>query len=174
MTDTEVHNEMAPVPAAYEAPAQHDYFGFVSSEKFYFPDGVTWLEFDVMNEGRKTQFQKQTQRDLVLERQSGNARMKVDPGVERHELIRQSVKNWNLVRGAQNTPIEYNPKSLRDFLELADPKMIEDIEKAIRKANPWLMAEMTVKDIDREIDSLQEMRTVAEEREKNEVFSPSK
>lgn len=173
MTETAVQTgSMQEYPPAPQAPTQHDYFGFASSEKFFFPDGITFVEFDVMNEGKKSAFQKMTQKDLVLERQSGNARMKVDPGVERHELLRQSIKNWNLVRGSES--ILFNPRALKDFLELADPKLVEDIEKAIRKANPWLMAEMKVEDIDREIESLQEMRVVAEEREKGEAFSSSK
>ena len=170
MTETAVFEP----EASFEAPAQYDYFGFAKDDKFYFPDGVTWMQFNVMNEGAKTKFQKQTQKDLVLERQSGNARMKVDPGIERHEIIRQSVTNWNLVRGAQKTPVPYSDRALKDFLELSDPKLVEDIEKAIRKANPWLLGEMTVKDIDREIESLQEMRAVAEKREADAVFSPSK
>lgn len=173
MNETAVHTDsMEQPPSVYETPAQHDYFGFASSQKFTFPDGVTYVEFDVMNEGKKSAFQKMTQKDLVLERQSGNARMKVDPGVERHELLRQSIKDWNLTRGGQ--PVLFNTRTLKDFLELADPKLVEDIEKAIRKANPWLMAEMAVKDIDREIESLQEMRVVAEERERGEAFSSSR
>lgn len=172
MTETAILPTTSPGTSTFQAPAQLDYFGFASSEKFTFPDGVTFIEFDVMNEGKKTKFQKMTQKDLVLERQSGNARMKVDPGVERHELIRQSVKAWNLTRGGE--PVPYTSRNLADFLELADPKLIEDLEKAIRKANPWLMAEMKVEDIDREIESLQEMRAIAEEREKGEASSSSK
>jgi hypothetical protein len=150
-----------------EQPVYEDYFGFAKTERWYFPDGKQYIEFEIMNEGKKAKFQKHTQRDLVLERNSGNARMKVDPSQERHELLRSSVTDWYLTRGGQ--PIPYTERAFKDFLELADPVLIEDLEKAVRKANPWLMAEMSVEDIDREIENLQEMRKIAEERERGNV-----
>lgn len=159
-------------PSSPPVIVQSDYFGFASQEKFFFPDGVTYLEFDIMNEGKKSKFQKLTQRDLVLERQSGNARMKVDPSLERHALIRESVTGWNLLRNGVDVP--YTERNLKDFLELANPKLIEDIEIAIRKANPWLMEEMKVEDIDREIENLQKLRETAVEREAGEASSSSK
>jgi hypothetical protein len=149
-----------------DAP-QVDYFGFSKDTKFWFPDHKTYLILQAMNEGAKKKFQKLTQRDLVLERTSGNARMRVDAATERHEMIRESVKEWNLVRG--DTPVPLNERNMKDFLELADPTLIEEIEKAIRKLNPWMLAEMTVEDIDREIANLQDMRKVAEERERGEA-----
>jgi len=153
---------------------QMDYFGFASSERFTFPDGITYIQFEVMNEGKKAKFQKLTQRDLILERQSGNARMKVDPSLERHILINQSVSGWNLVRGGNGDPIPFGNKALSDFLELANPKLIEELEVAIRKANPWLMTDMSVEDIDRELENLGELRKAAEARESGEASSSSK
>lgn len=148
--------------------SQQDYFGFVGSDqKFTLPDGISYIEFRRMSEGKKKAFQDKTSKDLVLERQSGNARMSVLQGSERHELIKACVTGWNLKRGGE--PIPFTPINLNDFLDLADPVIIEDLEKAIRKANPWLMAEMSTKDIDREIENLQEMRQVAEERERGEA-----
>lgn len=149
-----------------------DYFSFMASEKFYFPDRKQYIEFQIMNEGAKSEFQKKTQKDLVVERQSGNARMRVNPATERHELIKASVTGWYMFRGGKEYP--YSPRMLDDFLKLADPKIIEDLEKAIRKANPWLMSDMSVEDIDREIANLQEMREIAVEREAGEGSSSSK
>src|SRR6478609_2370349 len=148
-----------------QRPQQEDYFGFQATERFTFPDGLSWIEFEKMNEGKKAQFQKSSSRDLVLERQSGNARMKVDPGGDRHALILECCVDWNLKRGPQREPILFSERNLREFLALANPQIVEDLEKAIRKFNPWLMAEMTVEDIDREIDNLKEMREIAEARE---------
>lgn len=155
------------------ARAQLDYFGFAAEETFYFPDGVTWIKFKVMNEGAKSKFQRETQRDLVIERGSGNARTKMDPAAQRHALIEASITDWNLVRGGRPFPFSKG-RPLADFLELSDPKLIEDLEKAIRKANPWLLDEMSVEDIDREIDNLKEMREVAEKREQGEASSASR
>lgn len=156
-----------------QAPVQQDYFGFSRRERFWFPDHATWIDFEVMNEGKKSKYQRETQRDLVIERGSGNARTKVDPAAARHALIEASIVDWNLVRAGRPVPYQAG-QPLRDFLQLADPRIVEDLEKAIRKANPWLLDEMSVADIDREIDNLKEMRAVAEEREQGEASSASK
>jgi hypothetical protein len=92
--------------------------------------------------------------------------MKMDQAQERHELIRTCVTDWNLYRGGQ--PIPYSEKALKDWLELTNPKLVEDLEKEIRKINPWLLGEMSSEDIQREIDSLNEMLVVAQERERGE------
>lgn len=148
-----------------------DYFGFQSTEKFYLPDGVQYIEFEIMNEGKKAKFQKLTTKDLVVQR-GGDARMKMDPAQERHELIRQSVTGWNMYRGGNSVP--FSERTLKDFLELANPKLIEDLEKSIRKANPWLMGEMKSEDIRREIENLEEMLKTAEEREAGEASSANR
>lgn len=156
----------------YAAKPQHDYFAFGSVEKIILPDGVSYVEFDTMNEGAKSRFQKDVQRDLIIERGSGNARTKVDPSVERHALLMASIKGWNLKRG--NRPIHFDTRALRDFLEFADPKVIELIELAIRKANPWLVSELSVADIDEQIDQLKELREEAVKREAGEASSSSR
>lgn len=155
----------------HQGSAPVDYFGFQATERFTFPDGQQYIEFQIMNEGAKARFQKLTTKDLVVQR-GGDARMKMDPAQERHELIRQSVTGWNLYRGGN--PVPFSDRALKDFLELANPKLIEDLEKAIRKANPWLMAEMKSSDIEREIENLQEMLAVAKERELGEAASSSR
>ena len=39
-----------------------------------------------------------------------------------------------------------------------DQSVLKDIEKAIRKLNPWLTADVTVEDIDLQIKELEELR----------------
>lgn len=146
--------------------AYTDYFGFQEDHQWFLPDGKQYFKLKVMNEGDKAKFQKRTTRDVVIERQSQNARMKMDQAGERHELIRTCVTDWSLYRNGQ--PIPFSEKALKDFLELASPKIVEDLEKEIRKINPWLLAEMTSEDIQREIDSLEEMKVIALERERGE------
>ncbi len=155
---------------------QEDYFGFSETTKYYLPDGVSYFELQAMNEGKKAKFQKLTQRDLVLEKGSGNARFKMDPGVERHELIKASVVDWNLTRNGQKIPFDTSGRAnpLNDFLELANPKIVEGLEAAIRKLNPWLMSDITVEEIDKQIEELQELRVEAVKREEGEAFSSSK
>lgn len=157
-----------PTFATGSEPAQEqaNYFGFASTEKFFLPDGKSFIEFSKMNEGEKKSFQDKTSRDVVLERNSGNARMNMLQGTERHELIRTCVKGWNLVDN--NGPVAFGPQTLGQFLTVADPAVVEGLEKAIRKANPWLLAEMTSDDIQKEIDNLEEMKKTALARERGE------
>jgi hypothetical protein len=155
----------------HQAPQQQDYFGFHRTEKYYLPDGVSYIEFKPMNEGEKKNFQDKTSKDLVLER-TGGARMSILQGTERHELIKACVVGWNLTRNGEPLPQPTESRGkihFNDFLTLADPIIVEGLEKEIRKANPWLMAEMKVEDIDREIQNLQEMREVAVKREAGEA-----
>lgn len=152
---------------------QVDYFvGFEETLQFFFPDGITFIEYNKMNEGQKKRYQEKTSRDVVLKRGSGDAHMRMDPGSERWELIQTCAVNWNLRRGEHLAP--FSKPNLLDFLNLADPRLVEDLEKAIRKANPWLMDEMKSEDIQREIDNLEEMLKVAKERESGEVSSSSR
>ena len=159
-----------------QGSSQVDYFGFQSFEKYYLPDGISWFELQRLNEGQKAEFQKNTQRDMILEKGSGNARFKIDPAVERHALIEAAVVGWNLTRNGQPVPFDKRGRAnpLRDFLQLADPKIVEDIELKIRKMNPWLMSDLTVKEIDEQIAELEDMRKIAEEREAGEASSSSK
>ncbi|HEY6019719.1 MAG TPA: hypothetical protein VIY48_07405 [Candidatus Paceibacterota bacterium] len=173
MDDTVTAPPQDPITSSVDEPIQQeDYFGFSEFHDFYLPDGRSWIKFKAMNEGEKARFQKNTQRDLVVERQSGNARMKLDVGLERHQLIKTCVVGWNLTRQGQPQP--FGERSLQDFLDNTNPRIVEDLEKAIRKANPWLLNEMSVEDIDREIESLQEMRAIAAEREEGKSSSSSK
>ncbi|MEU4066669.1 hypothetical protein AB0F25_30525 [Streptomyces wedmorensis] len=165
--DTQSADDFSP---ANTEPQYTDYFGFKATKKFYFPDGRTYVEFDVMNEGAKARFQKLTSRDLRVQRTTGDALLKMDPGAERHALITESVTGWNLMRKSpkdesrwEHAP--FDPSNLRRLLDSTDPSIVEDLEKEIRKANPWLMDEMSVEDIDKEIANLQELRQVAVERE---------
>lgn len=145
-----------------------DYFGFSRTDLFYMPGSNRrfWIEIKPMNEGEKKNFQDKTSRDMVVERGSGNARMTVLQGTERHELIRSCIVNWNLHRAGE--PVPCDPRNIGDFLTLADPMIVEELEKAIRKLNPWLLADMKVEDIDKEIENLQDMRKLAVQREAGE------
>lgn len=164
-----------------EEEVYEDYFGFDAKDQFYLPDKKQYIEFQVMDEGRKARFQSMTNKDVVLERTSGNARMKVDPATERHELLKNSVVGWKMMRKNSNNQWEPVPFSIgspgaefEKWLSKANPAIVEDLEKAIRKANPWLIGEMTVEDIDREMDNLRELREAAVKREEGNASSSSK
>lgn len=163
----------APPDEQYDAlQEQQDYFGFGGEDRFIFPDGVSFVSFRVMNEGQRKKFETLTQRDMVLERKSGDARVGMNPAEQRHALLRTAITGWNLKRG--NRPVPFTERNLLDFLELSDPKLIDEIERAIRQKNPWLLGEMTVEDVDREIANLQEVREELLRKERGEGSSASR
>src|SRR5690606_23102555 len=157
------------VPEA--VPNQEDYFGFERVERFIFPDGVTYIEYKAMNEGAKARYQSKTVRPIVIEK-GGSASTRIDPAGQRHELIIASVTRWNLTRGGK--AVHFSERMLRDWLSLANPVLVENLEKAIRKVNPWLNDDLTVEAIDAEIESLQELRREVVEREQGEGSSATK
>lgn len=161
MLDTD-KNELPELPQS-QTVQQQEYFGFSKTDTFLFPDGVTYFEIKAMNEGEKSEYQRMTQKDITLERQSGNARLRVDQSTDRHELIKTCTTGWNLVRGG--AVLQFTKPAMRDFLLLADPALVQDIESAIRKINPWMNGEATVEEIDKAIEELQEQRKAAVERE---------
>jgi len=173
MEDTQVREDLSTFTEDSVQPGQQqDYFGFQQLEQYYLPDGVSYFELQAMNEGQKSKFQKVTQRDMILEKGSGNARFRIDPAVERHELIIASVTGWNLKRGGDS--MMFSDRNLKEFLQVANPKIVEGLELAIRKLNPWLLADATVEEIDKQIEELQELRIIAVEREAGEERSSSK
>ena len=153
-----------------------DYFGFIDTQKHYLPDGKQYFVLQRMNEGAKSRYQRAIRSDVTINRSTGDAKMKADPATERHELIKSCVIGWNLVkRNPATGKLEEVPFSvsgrggnLEEWLSVADPRLVESLEKACRKLNPWLLADMSVEDIDKEIESLKEMREEAAKREAGE------
>lgn len=139
-----------------------DYWSVDETIKHYLPDGKQYFEIQPMNEGAKTKFQKLTNRDIVMsQKREGEARISVDPAGERHALIKHSVVGWNLMQKSPDgswSPAPFSSRTLESWLEVAPPHIVEDLEHAIRMANPWLQAEQTVEAIDEEIERLYEVR----------------
>lgn len=172
-SNIEVLEQIAPGGQLVE-PAYEDYFGFTDRKKWYFPDGFQFIEFKVMSEGDRKRYQADTRADVTVERASGNAKMSMDPGSERWTLIKTSVIDWHLMKKTPQNKwqkVEYNKQAFENWLGSANPTLVDALEKEIRKANPWLLQDMTVEDIDKEIASLQEMREVAVKREQGESVS---
>lgn len=168
MTDTMQETLVSDSP---QAPIQADYFWFQETKKYFFPDGLTFIEFKVMNEGDKARFQRSTGRDIRLAK-TGDAHMKMDIAGERHALIKACVVGWNLTRNGEL--VAFGERSLQDWLNGTNPRWVDEIEKAIRKANPWTLADVSSEDIQQQIDDLEEMKKVALEREQGEASSSSK
>lgn len=170
---TDVLQDQSPV---LDGNDYDDYWGVDETHQFKLPDGKQWIEFRIMDEGAKSRFQKLTNQDLTIGRNQ-EAKVRLDPANERHTLIKESVTNWLMFKkNAEGTPepVAFSKQLLQKWLEVAPPKVVEDLEYAIRMKNPWMQAEMTIEAIDEQIDRLQETRRQIIDREAGEESSANK
>lgn len=153
--------------------AYQDFFSpFVSYETFTLPDGLQTITFKIMSEGERMKYQQKTNRPINIDRKSDTASIRPDIAEDRRELIVQSVTDWTLMRRTDEgewIPVPFSSANLRNWVATSNPKIISDLERSIQKANPWMQAEMSIEDIDLEIENLRELRDriEKEESEKN-------
>lgn len=145
---------------------QVDYFGFEEVHTVNLPDGQSWVQHKTLNEGQRRKYLNGINRDVVISRSTGDARMQMAPGDERYSLLLTALSGWNLVKAGN--PVPFNQNNVKLFLDSAPPRVIDVIDKEVRKVNAWLVEDMGVEDIDKEIANLQELREakVAEEAKK--------
>lgn len=159
------------------APQYTNYWGVTETHRHMLPDNTQFFEYKTMNEGDKSKFQKLTNQDLVVQRDQ-SARVRVDPVTERHTLIKTSVTGWHMFAPDHKTgemlPAAFSAALLEKWLTVADPKVVEDLEHAIRLSNPWMQADMTLEEIDKEIERLHEVRRSVVDREAGEAISGTK
>ena len=158
-----------------EVHVTQDFFGFTDETKHFLPDNVQYFVLQRMNEGQKSQYQREVRSDITIQRASGDAKMQPDPAKERHALIKACVVNWSVYTKGPDGKVFEPPFSLsggkvnlEHWLKVADPRLVEDLETACRKLNPWLVAEMSVSEIDKAIEELKERREEAVVREQGE------
>lgn len=166
----------APQLANDEFAGFEDYWGTDETINVYLPDGKQFFVIKPMNEGEKAKFQKLTSKSILLKQGSGDAAIDVDPAGERHTLIKSSVINWYLFQKVDGewVPQPYSDRNLNMWLDKAPPKAVEYVEHKIRLANPWLQNEMSVEEIDKELERLYELRKQVAEREAGEASSADK
>lgn len=171
-----MHQNMVAGGERIEERVYVDTFAFEVPEEFEIPkSGGQKIFFVRMNEGKKSAYQKMTNQDVRIQRTTGDAKMKVDPAGERHELIRQSVTGWNLVTRNPQTgewrDVKFEPSTLADWLKKTNPKIVQDLEKAIREANEWMKNEFTVEEYNKQIEDLIQKRDALEEDEAKKASS---
>lgn len=162
----EIAAEAAGVPQTESGEVS--YFGFDNREKFYLPGSKTqYFEYCELPEGKLKYFQSKTSRDVLVKRGSGDAKMRMDAGEERWELIRAAVTDWHLLRPSvggkghqpgEMLPVPFSDGALTEVLETFPSSVIADLEKAIRKLNPAINAAETVEDLTEQIKDLEERR----------------
>lgn len=169
---TETAQQVPPQMLDEEIPTV-DFFGFRKSDKFNLtPDGKQWMSFHAMNEGEKRSFQQKTTRDFVIDSKTRDTRVSVDPGTERRILIETCLDDWCVYRNGKKVPGAESSNQFKvavgDFLSLADPSVIEKIERFVRDLNPWLLDNISVEDIDEEIQRLEQQKRIIQERNAGE------
>jgi len=141
---------------------QADYFGFEERQVCNLPDGVSWIEHQTLNEGARREYLNKVNKEVAIKRLSGDAVMKMQSGDDKHALLEAAIVGWNLTRAGQPVPFSKGSRgsTLSQFLEKTDPKIVDIIEKDVRKHNTWLMVDLSVEDIQKQIDELEEMKAV--------------
>lgn len=146
---------------------QDDYFGFDEERTFMFPDGVTFVTFKLMNEGDRKNYARKTNKDLRVQK-GGDAFLSINQVEDKHALIEVCVTGWNLVRAGK--PMSFSKQNLATFLTLASPLLIDDLAQEINDANPWLLGDVELEDLDKEIERLEGLKKAkqAEDDAKND------
>jgi hypothetical protein len=149
---------------------QADYFGVDRTERVILEDGVSYVDVQELDEGGRRKYLNKSNRDIRLERSSGDAHLRMATGDERAILLDLAIFDWNLRTKDPKTGQFISPPCNNlfksRFLEKASPMVLDKIEKVVRDINPWLMpAEMTVEAIDEQIEELQREREKLVERE---------
>lgn len=151
-----------------------DYWGKDTSEKFIFPgqedlpvEYQQYIEFKPMNEGARARFQKKTNRGVVIESRTQNARMGMDPAGDRKALFEESVTGWLFAKDGEL--VQFSMHRFLSWYEKADPYIIDELERAIRKENKWMVNEMSSEAIREEIENLEDQYKEAIKREEAEA-----
>ena len=141
---------------------QVDYFGFDLTERVGLPDGVSYVDIKALNEGERRKYLNDANREVKVQKRSGDAIMRLATGDERTNLLERAIVGWNFVssngKSGDLQPVAFSPANLKRFLEAADPRVIDHIEKRVREMNKWLVADISVEDIDAQIEDLQQLR----------------
>lgn len=156
-----------------------DYFTFEERLRWYFPDKKHYIEYKPMTEGDRRKYQSKTMTTMSMNRASGDSKIGINVARDREELLNISVIGWFMERrdGLGNiVSVDFTDKNhgWNAWSTRANPKYIEDLEKAIRKANPWMQSDLDIDEIDAEIDRLQTLRTELRDRQLGEESSSNK
>lgn len=153
-----------------------DFWSNDEEKIFYFPgqddlpeSDKQYITFKKMNEGMRSKFQQKTQTSAVIERATSNTRIGVNQARDRWALLEISVTGWRLFRGDEEVP--FKPHVFNSFVNQADPWLIDELEKAIRKENKWMRSDVSSDDIREQISELEDQLKEAIEREDEEKNS---
>lgn len=163
MTET----QLPPHPSEAGRPPIIDFFGGVSNtKKWYFPgQDVQYIEFQIMNEGMRKKFQQKTTRDVRVSRKDQSAAIGLDPAGDRQELLLSTIIDWYIIDVSTGNPVPFSNNGpggiLAQWINRADPRLIDKLELEIRNANPWMQDDMDPESIREEITRLEKLEAEA-------------
>jgi hypothetical protein len=132
-----------------------DFFSFSETTEYELRDTGQYVTIKRMTEGDRRKYLNATSREINFDG-AGHTSMNLKPGDDRRALLEVALVDWSLLRNGK--PIPFNTGNLRQFLDSADPALVDAIDKAVRDYNPWLMADVTLEDIDEQIADLEDLR----------------
>jgi len=132
-----------------------DFFAFKETKEVYLRDTQQYLTIKRLTEGDRRKYMNATSREVKFA-QGGSTSMALRPGDDRRALLETAVCGWNVSRNGK--PVDFNTRNFAAFLDAVDPTLIDEVEKEVRAYNPWLMADVTVEDIDEQLAELEELR----------------
>jgi hypothetical protein len=138
---------------------QVDYFGFSNQEKVMLPDGRSYVLISALNEGGRRNYLNKVNKEVVISKGTGDARMQMANGDERRVLLKEAIVGWNLQTRASDgklVDVQFKESKLNDFLDKANPTVIDIIDKAVRAQNPWLNQDVTLDELLKQRDDLDE------------------
>jgi hypothetical protein len=138
-----------------EYPVVVDYFATEDIYTCVLPDGVQWVQHKALTEGDRRKYRNKTSRNVRINRATQDASMEMASGDDLHVLLTIAVVGWNLQRNGVEVP--FHKRALDEFLEKAPPSIIDHIHKDITKHNPWLLGDISLEDMLKERDNLDEM-----------------
>lgn len=136
-----------------------DYFGFEETEIIKLPDGRSTVTIQALNEGGRRRYLNKVNREVVIAKGTGDAKMQMANGDERRILLEEAIIGWDLQtrnRVGDMVAVPFSRAKLAEFLEKGNPTVIDVIDKAVRKQNAWLLAEVTLEDLQKQRDELDE------------------
>lgn len=144
-----------------------DFFAFKEERDVFLRGTDQYVTIKKFTEGDRRKYMNATSREIAFDK-SGRTSMSLRAGDDRLALLRAAVVNWHLLRNGRE--LAFNERNLNAFLDAADPKLIDDIEKAVRDFNPFLIQDLELEDIDEQIAELEELRKkkLAEDDAKND------
>jgi hypothetical protein len=156
---------------ATELPVVVDYFATEDVITCTLPDGVQWVQHKLLTEGDRRKYRNKTSRNLRIKRATDEASMDMASGDDLHVLLEIAIVNWNLKRGGKEVPFSKGTPgaTLSQFLDAAPPSIIDHIHKDITKHNPWLLGDISLEDMIKEKESLEEMIEVKRREEEGKV-----